>query len=331
MFVMTSDISICGITVKPSAVKWRCSLSDYTDTCTIELPLSLYTKTNGIKTPCEPSFKELPFKEGGDVLVKLGYNKKNFTRFMGKILRINYAVPLQIECEGYSFDLRKKRFTKSYKKTTAYQLLKDLCTDTDIIIQKKNIADLPLTNVWFKDFPATEVLDWLKKNCACRIWFDFDKLFLSASKFSNQKDSVKLVPGFNTVKDDELVKTTDESVKINIVEKDTTGKSKKTKTKDKKTKAQKSKTEKQLKVRSGLPSDYLKTVALEMENEQNNKGYEGSITCFLVPNFEISMTAEISDTKFPDRSGLYFVETVEGEFSASGGRQKLTLKHYGNN
>ena len=58
MFVMTSDISICGISVKPTAVKWRCSVSDYTDTCTIELPLSLYAKTNG------GGNKSLPFYEG---------------------------------------------------------------------------------------------------------------------------------------------------------------------------------------------------------------------------------------------------------------------------
>ncbi len=331
MFVMTSDISICGITVKPSSVKWRCSVSDYTDTCTIELPLSLYTKTTGEKTPSAQSYSKLPFKEGGDVLVMLGYDGKNTTRFMGKILRINYAVPLQIECEGYSIDLRGKRFTKSYKKTTALQLLKDLCSDTDIIIQKKNIADLPLTNVCFKDYPALEVLDWLKKNCACRIWFDFDKIYLAPSKFFCKKDTVKLRPGWNTVKDDELKKSdSTESVQINIVAKDTTGKSTKTKA-DKKTAAQKSKTEKQLKVRSGLPSDYLKQVASEMEDEQNCKGYEGNITCFLTPNIEKSMTVEIDDPKFPDRSGRYFVETVEGEFSASGGRQKLTLKHYGDN
>ena len=126
---MTSDISICGISVKPTAVKWRCSVSDYTDTCTIELPLSLYAKTNG------GGNKSLPFYEGGDVIVMLGYNGRNTTRFMGKVLRINYAVPLQIECEGYSYDLRKKRFTKSYQKTTALQLIKDLCNGTDIIIQ----------------------------------------------------------------------------------------------------------------------------------------------------------------------------------------------------
>lgn len=329
---MTSDISVCGITVKPSAVKWRCSLTDYTDTCTIELPLSLYTKKNGDKTIGEPSYNKLPFHEGGDVLVMLGYDKRNTTRFMGKILRINYAVPLQIECEGYSYDLRGKRFTKSYQKTTAYQLLKDLCADTDIIIQKKNIADLPLTNVWFKDFPALEVLDWLKKNCACRIWFDFDKLFLSPSMYSNKKDTVKLIPGFNTVKDDELKKSAaDGEVRINIVSKDTTGKTKKTKSDKKQTSAQKSKTEKQLKVRSGLPSDYLKQVASSLDLEENHQGYEGSITCFLEPSFEKSMTVNIDDQKFPDRSGHYFVETVEGEFSASGGRQKLTLKHYDNN
>ncbi len=324
MFVMTSDISICGISVKPTAVKWRCSVSDYTDTCTIELPLSLYAKTNG------GGNKSLPFYEGGDVIVKLGYNGRTTTRFMGKVLRINYAVPLQIECEGYSYDLRKKRFTKSYQKTTALQLIKDLCNGTDIIIQKNNIADIPLTNVWFKDYPATEVLDWLKKNCACRIWFDFDKLYLAPSMYSNPKGTAKLRPGFNTVKDDELKKAAaDETVRITIVAKDSTGQAKKTKTKSKE-KNQKSKTEKTVNVRSGLPPDYLQEVAAAMEKDENRQGYEGSVTFFLEPAFEKSMVADIDDLKFPERSGRYFVETVEGEYSASGGRQKLTLRQYDN-
>jgi hypothetical protein len=68
-----------------------------------------------------------------------------------------------------------------------------------------------------------------------------------------------------------------------------------------------------------------------MDLEENHQGYEGSITCFLEPSIEKSMIVNIDDQKFPDRSGHYFVETVEGEFSASGGRQKLTLKHYDNN
>lgn len=324
MFVMTSHISVCNVKVKPTSVKWRCSVSDYTDTCTIELPLSLYAKKK------DGTNRDLPFHEGGEVLVMLGYNGNNTTRFMGKVLRVNYAVPLQIECEGYAYDLRNKRFSKSYQKTTVLQLLKDLCADTDIIVQKKNIADIPLTNVWFKDYPALEVLDWLKKNCACRIWFDFDKIFLSPSMFFNAKGSAKLRPGFNTVNDDELKKLEpSDSVRINIVEKDNTGKTKKTKSKNT-SNSQKSKTDKAVNVRAGLPADYLKQVAEELQSENNRQGYGGNVTCFLEPAFEKSMTAEISDPKFPERSGKYFVESVEGEFSASGGRQKLTLVNYDN-
>lgn len=83
-------------------------------------------------------------------------------------------------------------------------------------------------------------------------------------------------------------------------------------------------------VRSGLPSEYLQEVAAAMENEENRQGYEGSVTCFLEPAFEKSMVAEIDDPKFPERNGRYFVETVEGEYSANGGRQKLTLRQYDN-
>lgn len=325
---MTSDISVCGIGIKPTSVKWHCSVSDYTDTCTIDLPLSLYTRTSGQVTPGIEGYRQLPFKEGGDVLVMLGYNGVNTLRFMGKVSRINYSVPLQIECEGYSYCLRNKRFTKSYSKTTALQILKDLCEGTDIIIQKKNVADIPLSNVWFKDFPALEVLDWLKKNCACCIWFDFDKLFLSSSKYFNKKDSAKLQPGYNTVKDDELKKSpADETVRVSIVAKDATGKTKKTKS-NSKPQSQKSQTEKQVKVRSGLPASYLKEVASSIEQEHNHKGFQGNVTCFLEPHFEKSMVADIIDNRFPERSGKYFIDTVDGEFSASGGRQKLTLKYY---
>lgn len=42
------------------------------------------------------------------------------------------------------------------------------------------------------------------------------------------------------------------------------------------------------------------------------------------------MTVEIDDPKFPERNGRYFVETIEGEYLANGGRQKLTLRQYDN-
>ena len=41
-----------------------------------------------------------------------------------------------------------------------------------------------------------------------------------------------------------------------------------------------------------------------------NRGYEGSLTAFLIPFAEPAMAVEIEDTKYPERSGKYFIEAV---------------------
>ena len=158
MFVMTSDIKVGGYSVKPTSVRWKCSVSNFTDTCTITLPLSLYVKTEGITTGNDENVKDIIFNEGMSVEISLGYDGQNTRRFAGFVNRINYTTPLSIECEGYSWQLRKIRITKSYKTTTAKDILLDLISGTDIKLSKA-IPDLPLKNVWFKDCPGVKVLD----------------------------------------------------------------------------------------------------------------------------------------------------------------------------
>lgn len=323
MFIMTSDIQIDGRSIKPNSVKWKCSVSDFTDTCTITLPLSIYTKTNGVTTDSSEKAPEIVFKEGMRVEVSLGYDGKNTPRFRGFISRVNYTTPLTIDCEGFSYPLRKVRFNRSYKTTTAKQILQDLTAGTGIVLSK-DIPSIPLKNVWFKDCPGVKVLEWFQKECLCAVFFDFDTLYIGASKFGIRKKSEQLRLGWNTVEDKELKKSTsDNAVQINIVEKDAAGIIKKTKSEQRKYMSTK-----EVKCRAGLPADYLKKVAQEMQTTENYKGYQGGVTCFLVPSFEKSMVAEISDKRFPDRNGKYFVEAIEGSYSSSGGRQKLTLKHY---
>lgn len=324
MFVMTSDIRIGSHRVKPNAVKWKCGVSNFTDTCTITLPLSIYTTTDGMITETADNAQCVVFKEGMPVDVSLGYDGKNTRRFLGFVCRINYATPLSIECEGYSWQLRKVRFTKSYKSTTAKQILQDLTTGTDIKLSKA-IPNIPLKNVWFKDCPGIKVLEWFQKECLCAVFFDFDTLYVGASKFGIDKASEKLRLGWNTVQDNELKKSmSDANVQINIVAKDSAGTIKRTKSAERKYT-----TTKDVKVRAGLPVDYLKKVADEMQTSENFQGYQGSVTCFLVPSFEKSMVADITDNRFPDRNGKYLVEAIDGSYSSSGGRQKLTLKNYG--
>src|SRR5882762_1162378 len=102
MFRMTCDIYIGKFKpVKPNAVKWARSVDNYSDSATIKLPAISMLKREG-------DFYErvqtgLQFKEGMPVTINAGYNGRNDTRYRGFIRRINFTVPLELECEGYSY------------------------------------------------------------------------------------------------------------------------------------------------------------------------------------------------------------------------------------
>lgn len=338
MFIMTSEIQIGSFkSVKPSAVKWKCSVSNFTDTCSISLPLRTYVRNLVVKdsvlqtSMLEANVNKIPdtqqtvFAEGNKVEVYLGYNNKNTLRFKGFIKRINYAKPLVLECEGYSYQLKNKVFTKSYTTTSVKEILSDLIAGTDIKLSEF-IPDIPLKNVPFKNCPGLKVLEWFQKECLLAVYFDFEKLYVGSSKYGIKKPTQKLRLGWNTADDNELKKDTVESnVIIHVVEKSSTGTVKRTKSVQKKYS-----TTKEVKARAGMPDKVLKEVANELQKIENFSGYKGEINCFLEPHFENGYVAKIIDNMFPDRNGSYFVESVDGSFDSSGGRQKITLRYYGN-
>lgn len=338
-FLMTSNITIGDYTnIKPSGVKWKCSVSNFTDTCTISVPLKTFMRHNNTRLDVYPdksteqkvmelvNSNQVLFNEGDKVSVLLGYDLKNTKRFMGFVKRINYAVPLVIECEGYSYQLTKKVFTKSYKSTTVRDILSDLIVGTDIVLSKY-IPTVPLTNVVFKNCPGLKVLEWFAKECLMTVYFDFDQLYVGASKYAVKKPTQKIKMGWNTIGDGSLKKDTSESeVIIHVVEKNSSGNVKRTKSEQKKYS-----TTKEVKVRSGLTDAVLKDIANDLQKLENYSGYKGEVTTFLDPHFENGYVANVIDERFPDRNGMYFVESVDGSFDSNGGRQKLTLRYYGAN
>jgi hypothetical protein len=135
--------------------------------------------------------------------------------------------------------------------------------------------------------------------------------------FGKTQKRVKLKLGWNTVKEDDFKqRKVDKNVKIVIKEKADNGEVKKTKSD-----VQKYSDEKTVKVKAGIPADLLKQIANRLQSKSNYQGYEGNITSFLEPSINKGMVAEIDGYKYPEKSGDYFVESVEGEFSSSGGRQ----------
>ena len=263
----------------------------------------------------------LQFREGEKVTLACGYDGKNVVRFQGFIKRINYKVPLEVECEGYSYQLRKKRMpNKSYKDTPLRTILFDIIKDTDIQLSTK-IPDVKLT-VTFRDCNGLECLDWLKDKVLLTAYFEFDVLYVGLRYLNNYGTVVKHRLNWNVIKDDELLFETNKEgadVRIHLLVADKTkgkvgiGNNKYSQVK-------------QLKV-SGVSSGdaFLQQLQTDKQTQQNIHGYSGRITAFLEPIADLNMVSQIIDQKYQERNGKYVIEGVEGSFSRSGGRQKIQI------
>ena len=342
MFTLTSDIQIGQYKVKPSTVSWRSSTGSFTDTCQITLPLSPFVHRlqhmtehgDGVAETetgtLVQNFKEMPFQREDHVVVCLGYNGRNEEVFRGFVQAINYTDQLIVECEGYSHPLRNKYFSKSYRKTTLRKLLSDLIDGTGIQLSPA-CDDIPLQSVWFKNATGHKVLEWVQKELCCRVWFDGQYLYAGASKFVSPNpdrpaSATDIRIGWNTVSADDLKKQQAEEVEINIVEKDTQGTTKKTKAE-----SRKYSNVKEVKVRAGLPKSFLQKDVQELQQEKDVEGYEGSIVLFGEPHVWKSDKLAVTDARFPERSGTYFAESIEGEYGESGMRRTVKLRYYGKN
>lgn len=322
MFTMTSDIQIGKYTVKPHSVKWRSSVMQIIETCVIALPRATYLKNELNATEDNTIKSSFVFKEGDPVSLSLGYDKRNVIRFRGFVKRINQTDRLELECEGYNYQLPKV-FSKSYASTTVKDILTDLTQGTDIKLSDK-MAEVKVSSVRFKNASGLQVLEWMKKELHLAVYFDFDTIY-AGTLYGWRKETVKLQLGWNTVEDKDFKqRKTDSNVLIQLVAKDSKGSTKKTKSDERKYSQTK-----EVKIKAGLDAELMKKIANDLQSRENYKGYEGSITCFLEPVLQKSNVVDIKDNRFPERSGQFFVETIEGSFDASGGRQKVTLNYFG--
>jgi hypothetical protein len=319
MFLMTCDIIIDKFKpIKPNAVKWSRSVENYSDSATIKVPSISALKKNG-KT-YERVQTGLQLKEGMAVEIYAGYDGENDLRFKGFIRRINFTVPLEIECEGYSYQLRKRLdFSKAYKNTTVKKILEDVCTGTDIKLSS-DIPNIPLDKATFKNASGIQVIEWFKDKCLLTVYFNYDTLYVGALELE-PKTTVDLRLGWNVIKDNDLKFNDNKEfadVRIEIGARNEQGERKREMAGNKDGQVKRFNTA----IKDGATQ---KEIAKQKRNEILNRGYEGSVTCFLKPFIEPGMAVRIDDTKYPERKGRYFVSGVDGDFSTGGGRQKVKI------
>ena len=98
MFALCCEIKIGSVSFKSvHDVKIKRSLYDLMATATIKVPVTAALKHSG-EPPTHIETAQA-IKIGDKVEIKLGYDGILNTEFVGYVKRLNYKVPLEIECE----------------------------------------------------------------------------------------------------------------------------------------------------------------------------------------------------------------------------------------
>lgn len=317
---MTADIKFEGFkAVKPSSLKWNLNIDNISDTAMIVIPAmcGLIDKNNNyslVQTGMQ-------IKEGLKVEIYAGYDGRNDLQFKGFVKRINFKVPMEVECEGYSYQLRRKMINKSFGKTTVKSVLGYLLDGTDITLSDKCPANIDFEAQTFQNYTAMQVLEYLKEKYLLTVFFEFDKLYVGWRATYNA-GTAKLRLNWNVVKDDQLLFATytGSTVHIELESRAKDG------TRKKKKSGNVLRPGDVKKVKTRIDNDADKELAAnDLQLLENKKGFTGGMLAFLKPYVRPGMTVEIIDKNYKERNGSYFIDSVDGSFSTSGGRQNIKI------
>ncbi|WAC40587.1 hypothetical protein [Pedobacter sp. SL55] len=294
------------------------SVNSYMDTATIKIPaLGRVLQNDALPQSSVESAKQ--FKEGDRVVIHLGYNGELVREFDGFIRRVSPAIPVVLECEGFGWQLRRKRFLISWKSTTLLEVLQHLVKDTDVKLSGF-IPTVKLTNFALRNVNGLEVLDYFKKKMLLTAYFNFNELYVGLQQ-GVLKETVSLRLGWNVLRDDQLKYrlADDTRVLVRLV----TGKGKKNKRLLYEV-GDKDGVLREITIPNITDQSWLQRTAADALAKAKFTGYEGSITCFLQPFIEPSCVAKIIDKKY-NRGGSYMVMSTEVSYGMNGARRKIEI------
>lgn len=291
------------------------------DSATIKIPATarLTYKGNSYKGASAKVFSVGDFVE-----IKIGY-KGVFEKieFRGFVKRIHPTQPLEIECEDWTWELRRKNVKKSWKTVTLKEVVSEIVSGTGIELSAQ-VPDITFTPFYIDDSDAAFALQKIRDEYGLSVHFQEDGKLYAGLAYVQNTGTVKYALNgehVNVIDADSLKWRTKDDVKMKIkavsINKDN------------------SRTE----VEFGDKDGAIKTINLynvknKAELEQLAKkeldrikfdGYEGSLKTLLIPEAVPGMTAEITDVDFPERSGNYYVESVKTIFSTAGVRRDVKL------
>lgn len=322
MFVLGSKIKIG--TVGFSGVhelEVRKSLFSYVQTGEIKLPgrIRLRKRNNANYLQEVETYKQ--FKEGDAVTIQLAASGVYNEEFKGFVRRVDQAMPVRIELEGYSYQLKKKFIQgKFWKSTTVKEIMEYVVSGTDIKLIVD--ADIAVENFPVVNATGAEVLDSIIKDIGLKAitayFITHDTLWIGLNYTKYQK-TVKYQLGRNVIKDDQLVKRiVDKSdVKYEVVYTDNAG----TRTRNQPKTVGGNKV---IKSRFVSDASNLSDIADAKAQQVNYEGLQGEITTFLEPYIVPGDKALIGDNRY-DRNGGFICESLKVNYGVRGARRGVGI------
>lgn len=313
MFVLTPDVAVGNYGLQGvNSVTIKRSVNEIGATAIIKVPVTAVLWQVGLpRTHVETA---AAIKAGDKVKIRLGYDLRMRTEFIGYVKRVNLKTPVEIECEDAYYLTRWKQVRFSGTQTLAGVL--KACGLTVGYAET-----LTMKNFVIADKSVAYVLAAIKKNYGLSVFFDLDGRVYACRTGAIVGDTVAYELRGNVISDDDLQYHTKGDTKIYIkaiaFQKDGT--------KIEATKGDKTTVAKTLYFYNVTDLKELATLAQAELERYTFDGYQGRITTFLEPYAAPSMIASITDPIYPQRSGSYLVESVETTFGQSGARRKIEI------
>lgn len=313
MYTLSSEITIDNKRFKSVAeVEIKRSVDELMSTAVIKMPTTAVLKQTGMP----PAMVEIAqqIKIGDKVEIRLGYDGKNNLEFKGYVRKLNLKTPLEIECEDEFYQCRKRKI-----KTSGTMTLKKLLEKCELPIGFAE--ELTLKNFVIVDKSAAYVLSKLQGDYGLSVFFDLNGKVYAMRQARVYGETVRYELRRNVISDDSLQYQQAEDMKIEV-------KAicyKKDGSQIEATLGDKNGTTKTLYFYDVEDTAELKTLADNELKRLSHDGYAGSITTFLLPNSAPGMLADLKDKVYPQRDGLYYINSVTTSYGRSGGRRTIEI------
>lgn len=321
MFTMTANITVDGYKpFKANRIEWVRSVDNIIDSASFVIP-AMCRLVNKEKAYTKVS-TDLRFAEGDKVVIEAGYDGRNTVQFIGYISRIKLGYPIGVEVENAGYLLKHKVRNWNFKKTRLRDVLQLLVAGTDIELSK-SINNVEFEPVFLENRTALQVLEWIKQNYSMNVFF-FGNVLYAGLKAGFAARKIRFRLGWNVASDGGLNYRSYQGSIVKYVLETRNADGSRTIIKPNNEISDKAASTKVIKTKAKDP-EFQQDVVNHQNLVQNQKGWEGNFTAFLIPHVEPGDTVDIVDKKFAERSGQYFVNSVKGSFDSNGGRQQIEL------